>query len=94
MKLIALLSAGALAAGTMMAAAPADAQRYGYDRGYGHHHDRDYDRGYDRHHHDWRRHDWRRGYYRGGYGYHRGRVVCRVHRGYYGPVRRCFRIYR
>ena len=45
MKLIALFSAAALAAGTLMTAAPAEAQRYGYDRGY----DRGYDhRGYDR----------------------------------------------
>ena len=29
-----------------------------------------------------------------GRGYGRGRVVCRVHRGYYGPQRRCFTIYR
>jgi len=86
MKLIALLGAGALAA-TMVSAAPADAQRYGYRHGhesYGH---RESFRG----HH--------RPAYRGGYGYRhrgyrRGRVVCRVRRGYYGPVRRCFRVYR
>ena len=29
--------------------------------------------------------------YRGPRGYGRSRVVCRIERGYYGPVRRCFR---
>jgi len=90
MKLIALLGAGALAA-TMVSAAPADAQRYGYRHDHGSYGHRDGFRG-----------DYRPGYHRGygpryGYGhrgYGRGRVVCRVHRGYYGPVRRCFRVYR
>lgn len=103
MKLTALFSAAALAAGTLMTAAPAEAQRYGYDRGYDH---RGYDRRDDR---GWRggpRYHGRgfdrgRGYgygggYGGGYGrgYGRGRVVCRVHRGYSGPERRCFTVYR
>jgi hypothetical protein len=101
MKIITLFAAGALAAGTLFSAAPADAQRYGWDGprgggGGGWHGDRRWngprhgyrdDRGY-------------RGYgggYRGGYGYRgprgygRSRVVCRIERGYYGPVRRCFR---
>lgn len=86
MKLIALLGAGALAAGTLVIAAPADAQRYGYR---GHH-------GYNGGHY------WRGGYgHRGGYGWRGrgwhggyGRTVCRVHRGYYGPIRRCFRVSR
>lgn len=39
MRIIAFFAAGALAAGTLVAAAPADAQRYGWDgpRGGGHH---------------------------------------------------------
>ena len=100
MKLIALFSAAALSAGTLMTPAPAEAQRHGYERGY----DRGDHRGYDRR---WNRGPDRRwdrgrhrsydrgrgyGYGRGGYG--RGRTVCRVQRGYYGPVRRCFRVYR
>jgi hypothetical protein len=91
MKLVALLGAGALAIGTLVGTvAPAEAQRYGYDGGYRHHHG--YYRG------GYGRHD---GYYRGGgygrhygYGYGRGRVVCRIHHGRYHPVRRCFRVYR
>ncbi|SFO16590.1 hypothetical protein [Sphingomonas sp. OK281] len=106
MKIIALFAAGALATGTLFAAAPADAQRYGWDGprgGPGWHGPRGGDRGW----HDGRRWDGpRRGYrgyddgyrggYRGGYGYRgprgygRSRVVCRIERGYYGPVRRCF----
>ncbi len=97
MKIIAMLGAAALAVGAI-GAAPADAQRYGYDghrgggwHGGGYRGDRGFrDRGYRGH---------RGGYgYRGNYGYrgHRGygrsRVVCRVQRGYYGPVRRCFRV--
>ncbi len=108
MKLIALFSAVALAAGTLMTAAPAEAQRYGYDRG-GYDrggydrggYDRGYDRGRDRRHFrggDRGRHygyDRGRRYgYGNGRGYGRSRVVCRVQRGYYGPVRRCFRVYR
>ena len=84
MKLIALLSAGALAVGSLVAtAAPAEAQRYGYDGGYRHH-----------------RGDYRPDHHRGRYGYDRQRgygrtrVVCRVHRGYRGPVRSCFRVHR
>jgi hypothetical protein len=102
MKIIAMLGAAALAVGAL-GAAPADAQRYGYD-GYrgghgwngGGYRDHGYrgDRGYRGSYGD-------RGYrgYRGGYGYRgggygRSRVVCRIQRGYYGPVRRCFRVYR
>ncbi len=92
MKIIAMLGAAALAVGAI-GAAPADAQRHGYDghRGGGWH-----GGGY-RRDRGWRGH--RGGYgYRGNYGYrgHRGygrsRVVCRIQRGYYGPVRRCFRV--
>ena len=97
MKIIAMFAAGALATGTLFAAAPADAQRYGWDGPRGHHdwHGPRGDRGWD---------GPRRGYggYRGGYrdsgygyrgprGYGRSRVLCRIERGYYGPVRRCFR---
>ena len=109
MKIIAMFAAGALATGTLFAAAPADAQRYGWD-GPRDHHDWHGPRG-DRGWHGRRgwddRRGWdgpRRGYggYRGGYrdsgygyrgprGYGRSRVVCRIERGYYGPVRRCFR---
>ena len=42
MKLLALLGAGALAAGTMIAAVPADAQHYGH----GYHRGHDYHGGY------------------------------------------------
>lgn len=104
MKLIALFGAGALAAGTMVAAAPADAQRYGYGRDHGRYESRDHYRpGYREFDRDGYGHGGGYGYrggYRGGYGFHRGygyghgRLVCRIHRGYYGPVRRCFRIYR
>ncbi|MDQ2892614.1 MAG: hypothetical protein M3R64_05940 [Pseudomonadota bacterium] len=76
-------------------------QRHGqdrYDRGHQnrdqHYGQRRYDRGhYNRGGHYGQR-DHRRGYaYR--YRSHvRSRVVCRVQRGYYGPVRRCYRVYR
>ena len=93
MKLIALIGAGALAAGTMVAAAPADAQHYGYGHEHGRSHHRDGGR-----YHDRRGYGTGRVYHRRGYGYgqryRRGRLVCRVHRGYHGPVRRCFRLYR
>jgi hypothetical protein len=114
MKIIALFAAGALAAGTLISASPADAQRHGWDGPRGDQRD---GRGWDgprggggRGWHDGRRwdgprHGYRgdrgyRGYgggYRGDYGYRgprgygRSRVVCRIERGYYGPVRRCFR---
>lgn len=96
MKLIALLGAGALAAGTMTMAQPTEAQRYGYGHDYGRHdgvHRGDRYRPYQRDHFRGR------GAYRGGYAYghgphRRGRLVCRVRRGHYGPIRRCFRIYR
>jgi opacity protein-like surface antigen len=105
MKIVALLSAGLLATGTIAATAvptAADAQRHGWSRG---HYDgyrggggwrgdrgwRGYRGGYrnDR----WGRGPgWRGGYRYGGYrGGYRGRVVCRVRPGYYGPVRTCFR---
>lgn len=103
MKLVALFSAVALATGTLVAATPAEAQRHGYERGYDRGHHRGYDRGWNRGP-DRRVH---RGYNRGrhygydrgrrygyGRGYGRSRVVCRVQRGYYDPVRRCFRVYR
>jgi len=105
MKLIALLGAGAIAAGSMMAAAPADAQRYGYHDGgsYGRDHYRPEHRGYrggygDGYGHP-RGHGRGYGAHGGAYGFHgggygRGRLVCRVRHGYYGPVRRCFRIHR
>lgn len=101
MKLVALFGAVALATGTLVAAAPAEAQRHGYDRGgYDRGHHRGYDRGWNRGYHRGPARHYR-GYDRGrryGYGYGRGygrsRVVCRVQRGYYGPVRRCFRVYR
>jgi len=101
MNLIAIFGAAALVAGPLVAAAPAQAQYRDYDRGYhgdhrgwddrGRGHDRRGFRGYDRH--EFRGYDRGRGY---GYGrgYGRSRVVCRVHRGYYGPERSCFRVYR
>ena len=85
MKILALAAAGLLSA---MAMTPfqADAQpRHGWhgDRG---------------HHGGWNRgRNWNRGNYYAGYrGRYRprSRVVCRIHRGYYGPVRRCARVRR
>lgn len=84
MKIVALIGAALLATGTF-ATAPADAQpRYGYGHGYDRH-----DRGW-RDDRGWRgdRHGWRGGPRA------RSRVVCRVQRGYYGPERRCFRVWR
>ena len=96
MKLASLFIAGALAAGTMVATtAPAAAQRYGYDHGRGYDRDRGYDRGYgDRHYRPRHGYYGPRGHYRPYNGYGRSRVVCRVHRGRYGPVRDCFRTFR
>ncbi len=99
MKIIAMFAAGALAAGTLFAAAPADAQRHGWDghRGGGWHGDRGWrgrDRGYRGYRGGYRGNYGYRGGgygYRGPRGYGRSRVVCRIERGYYGPVRRCFR---
>lgn len=94
MKIIAMLGAGLLAVGTLGAAAvptAADAQRHGWNDRHGGY--RDHGRGWrgDRGYRDYRGGYRQRGYgYRGG-GYRRGRVVCRVHRGYRGPVRTCFR---
>ncbi|MCP3733919.1 hypothetical protein M9979_03385 [Sphingomonas sp. RP10(2022)] len=108
MKLIALFGAVALAAGTVVTAAPAEAQR-GPDRGWHGHRGPGWDRGpgwnrgprwdhgrrWDRRGPRWHGgYGYRGGYGRPGYGYGRGRVVCRMERGYYGPVRRCFRVYR
>ena len=100
MKLIAMFGAVALAAGTIVTAAPAEAQRGPHngwhDRGPGH---GNWDRGrrWDRGPRWNRGPRWGRGYgyrqphYGYGRGYGRGRVVCHIERGYYGPVRRCFR---
>lgn len=105
MKLVAMFGAVAIAAGTIVTATPAEAQRYGWhDRGPGWHGGGPgWDRGRG---HGWGRgpgwdrgRRWDRGprwhggygYRQPGYGYGRGRVVCRVVRGYYGPERRCFR---
>ena len=104
MKIVAMFAAGALAAGTLVASAPADAQRYGWDgprdgpgwHDRGRHEGRGWDdrRGWDGPRHGYR--GYRDGYRGGGYGYRgprgygRSRVVCRIERGYYGPVRRCF----
>ncbi|MBD8548401.1 hypothetical protein [Sphingomonas sp. CFBP 8760] len=92
MKIIALIGAALLATTGTFATAPADAQPrhgYGYDR-----HD---DRGWRGERRGWRddrgwRGDRGRGFNRGPRA--RSRVVCRVQRGYYGPVRRCFRVNR
>ena len=100
MKIVAMFAAGALAAGTLFAAVPADAQRHGWDghRGNGGWHG---NRGWNGPRHSYRGDRGYRGYrgsyrgggygYRGPRGYGRSRVVCRIERGYYGPVRRCFR---
>ncbi|SEM43672.1 hypothetical protein SAMN05192583_0204 [Sphingomonas gellani] len=108
MKLMALLGVGALVAGTVTAL-PVAAQRYdhGYRDGYRGHDGYRGGPGY--RHHGYRGGYDHRGYrggygYRGDYGYRgprhgwrgyrgRPRVVCRVHRGYYGPERRCFQAY-
>ncbi len=100
MRIIAAIGAGLLATATF-AAVPAEAQsRYGYngydsgrgdgwrgDRG-----DRNWrgDRGY-RNDRGWRGDRGRR--WHGGYRA-RYRTVCRMERGYYGPVRRCFQVRR
>jgi hypothetical protein len=101
MKLTALFGAAALAATSLTTASPAEAQRYGYGdaRGYG------YGNGYRG---GYRGDRWRGGQrfdrgdrwrgrnqgWRGGRNRGYSRVVCRVRDGYYGPVRRCFRVYR
>ena len=98
MKITAFFAAGALAVATLVSAAPAEAQRYGWDGprgGHGH----GYGRGgrWDGPRHGYRGHRGQYGYgggYRGHRGYGRSRVVCRFQRGYYGPVRRCRTIYR
>jgi hypothetical protein len=91
MKLLALAAAGLLAGSAVAVPAPAEAQRF---------HHRDYGRHYGWHGprpgYGYRRHyGWRGGYrpyYRSGY--RQGpRTVCRLHRGYYGPVRRCYRVW-
>ena len=101
MKITAFFAAGALAAATLVSAAPADAQRYGWDGprggGYGHGGGRWHGPRYGYRGHGGGYRGYRGGYRGGGYGYrgHRGygrsRVVCRIDRGYYGPVRHCFR---
>lgn len=95
MRMIALTVAGLLAAGAL-APAPAEAQRHGWngDRGWRGGWDRGW-RGHDRrwNHRGWNR-DWRGGY-RPGWGYRpRPRLVCQMVPGYWGPVRRCFRVWR
>lgn len=105
MKLFAFTAAGLLAA-SALTPAPAEAQRRGWhdDRGW------NGDRGWRGDRRGWRGRDdrgWRRGWNRGpnrhwrsngrryGYGYRpRQRVVCNMVRGYYGPVRRCFNVWR
>lgn len=98
MKLIAMLGAGAMVAGSMVATtAPASAQRYDGWRG-------GYDQRYDGGRRDWRdgrgwRDDRGRGW-NGNRGWHRGwdrprtRVVCRWERTWHGRERVCFRTYR
>ncbi len=108
MKFIAAMGAGLLAVtGFAATATAADAQGRGWhdDRGWrGDRWDRgpgwDRGRGYDR---GWRGDRWDRGPgWRGdrGYGYGYGyraprfRTVCRIERGYYGPVRQCYQVRR
>lgn len=95
MRISNLIGAGALVVATLTAATPAEAQRGGWrgdDRGGWHDGDRrdGYRDGYrDRRWRDGRgQREWRGGYRA------RARTVCRVQRGYYGPVRRCFRVWR
>lgn len=98
MKLLAFTAAGVLAASALTPVS-ADAQRRGWHDDRGWHGDR-----------GWRGRDdrrWRGGWNRGRHGYWNGhgrrygyryrprqRVVCNVVRGYYGPVRRCFNVWR
>lgn len=101
---IAILLGAALLGSAGVAATPAEAQRYGYDR---------YDRGYDYGDRDWRRdrdwrgdrdwrsdRDWRDGrrHYgwngNRGWGRDRSRTVCHWERGYYGRQRVCYRVHR
>lgn len=83
---LAILIGTALLGTAGIAAAPAEAQRYDSGRDRGGYRGWHGDRGGHQYRGD-RRHLGPR--WRGGYG--RQRVVCRVHRGYYGPVRRCVR---
>lgn len=104
MRTFALAAAATLATAGGLAAAPAQAQYYGgYDRGYDRGWDRGDHRGWDRgHHRGWDRRwrderRWRgnRGWRGNGWGDRgRGRVECRVVRGYYGPQRQCYRVWR
>jgi hypothetical protein len=95
MKIIALIAAGALGLTGLAAAAPAEAQRYGWHDGF---------RDGPRFHRGFRGH--RGGFYAprrfyapprafyGGRGFARPRVVCRIQRGWYGPERVCIRRFR
>lgn len=93
MKLLAFTAAGVLAASALTPVS-ADAQRRGWHDNRGWHGDRGGWRG-DR---NWRGRDnrrWRGHGRRHGYRYRpRQRVQCRIVRGYYGPVRRCFNVWR
>ncbi|UIJ43567.1 hypothetical protein LZK98_10690 [Sphingomonas cannabina] len=98
MKLIALTAAGLLAAAALTPV-PAAAQ---YHRSWDGYHRSWHDRGWDGRRWDRRRHwddrrYWHRGpryRYRGGWHHRRSYVTCRWVRGYYGPHRRCFRVWR
>jgi hypothetical protein len=102
MKLIAFTAAGLLAA-SALTPVPAEAQRRGWHDDRGWNGDRGWrggDRGW-RGDRRWRGGDrrWRGDRRRYGYGYGYGyrprqRVVCNMVRGYYGPVRRCFNVWR
>ncbi|MGK6319703.1 hypothetical protein [Sphingomonas sp. DT-204] len=98
MKLIALTAAGLLAAAAL-APVPAAAQyRHGWDGYHRGWHDRGWDdRRWDRRRHWDNRRYWHRGpryRYRDRWHHRRSYVRCRWVRGYYGPQRRCFRVWR
>lgn len=94
MRIVAFATAGLVAAAAALTPVPAEAQRYGHGSRYG------YDRGYhDGYRRDYRRdRRWRghRGWRdnRGWRGRGRGYTRCTWVRGYYGPQRQCYRVYR
>ncbi len=94
MKIMALTAAGLIAVSALTPVS-AEAQRRGWHDNRGWHGDRGWRGGWNR---GWRGDGrWNRGWRgnRWGYAYRpRQRVVCNTVRGYYGPVRRCYNVWR